>query len=183
MTLLDLITAVASTATAVGVIIAVIQLFHAEKLAKTEFEDQFRRDYRDICSNLPVKVFLGHRLDEAELTDSLNHFHQYFHLCNSQIFLRCQNKISKVTWNMWARGMSANFELHSFQQAWNFIHTEATAHRLEYLTRFVEKGQLDPAEQGVISKECSIVCGENYCFTETHKLDREQGFEQVKSVG
>ena len=42
MTLLDLITAVASTATAVGVIIAVIQLFHAEKLAKTEFEDQFR---------------------------------------------------------------------------------------------------------------------------------------------
>ena len=69
------ITAVASTATAVGVIIAVIQLFTL-KLAKTEFEDQFRRDYRDICSNLPVKVFLGHRAMSSE--DSLNHFHLVF---------------------------------------------------------------------------------------------------------
>jgi len=51
VTILDVITALASTATAVGVIIAVIQLFHAEKLAKSQFEDQFRRDYREICDH------------------------------------------------------------------------------------------------------------------------------------
>ena len=50
---------------------------HAEKLAKTEFEDQFRRDYRDICSGLPVGVFLGHELNDADLESHLNQFHQY----------------------------------------------------------------------------------------------------------
>lgn len=153
MTILDVITALASTATAVGVIIAVIQLFHAEKLAKSQFEDQFRRDYREICSALPVRVFLGHELDESQLEENLNQFHQYFHLCNSQIFLRSQSKISKITWNMWSRGIIANFELTAFQQAWKYIHTEATVHRLEYLTRFIEDGLLDPSELGVIQKD------------------------------
>ncbi|TMR66479.1 hypothetical protein [Streptococcus pseudopneumoniae] len=69
MTILDVITAIASTATAIGVLIAVVQLWHGEKLAKTEFEDQFRRDYRDICSVLPVKVFLGHNLNDKELNE------------------------------------------------------------------------------------------------------------------
>ena len=156
MTILDLITAIASTATAVGVIIAVAQLWHAEKLAKTEFEDQFRRDYRDLCSAMPVKVFLGHKLDEAELERYLNQFHQYFHLCNSQIFLRSQNKISKLTWDMWSRGIQANFELIAFQQAWKYIHTEATNHRLEYITRYVENGQLDPVGLGIIARDCCI---------------------------
>ena len=101
MTPIDLITAIASTATAVGVIIAVVQLWHAEKLAKAEFEDQFRRDYRDICKDLPVKSFLGKDLSSEELEASLGLFHQYFHLCNSQIFLRSQGKISEATWKMW----------------------------------------------------------------------------------
>jgi len=156
MTILDIITALASTATAVGVIIAVVQLWHFEKLAKTEFEDQFRRDYRDLCSAMPVKVFLGHKLDDAELDSYLNQFHQYFHLCNSQIFLRSQSKISKLTWEMWSRGIQANFELVAFNQAWEYIHTEATNHRLEYITRYIENGQLDPVELGVIKRDYYI---------------------------
>ncbi|MBN4074086.1 hypothetical protein JYT61_00845 [bacterium AH-315-E10] len=150
---LDIITAIASTATAIGVLIAVMQLWHAEKLSKAEFEDQFRRDYRDICALLPVKVFLGHKLNESELDESLSEFHQYFHLCNSQIFLRVQGKISSDTWLMWSRGIIANFELIAFKQAWKFIHTEATTHRLEYITRYVENGQLDPKNLGIISHD------------------------------
>lgn len=147
MTALDVITAIASTATAIGVIIAVVQLWHAEKLAKAEFEDQFRRDYREICKDLPVKAFLGHQLSPEELEGSLSVFHQYFHLCNSQIFLRSQNKISDPTWKMWASGIEANLELEAFAQAWEFIHTEATKHRLEYLACFCDTKQ-DPKQIG-----------------------------------
>ncbi len=150
MTILDWITALASTATAIGVLIAVFQLWHAEKLASTEFEDQLRRDYRDICAALPVKTFMGQPLSEKELQEALGQFHQYFHLCNSQLFLRSQGRISLATWEMWSRGMIANFELDAFQQAWEFIHTEATQHRLEYLSRFLEHGREDPKLLGRI---------------------------------
>ena len=147
MTPLDLITAIASSATAIGVIIAVVQLWHAEKLAKSEFEDQFRRDYRDICKDIPVRAFLGHELSAANLESALNTFHQYFHLCNSQIFLRSQAKISDSTWQMWSSGIQANMNLVAFEQAWRFMHTEATRHRLEYLSRFND-GSPDPKTLG-----------------------------------
>jgi len=150
MTVLDLITAIASTATAIGVIIAVIQLWHAEKLAKSEFEDQFRRDYREICKELPVKAFLEQRLSPEELDSSLGVFHQYFHLCNSQIFLRSQGKISDPTWKMWASGIHANMDFEAFIQAWEYVHIEATKHRLEYLAKFIESSD-DP-----------ILAGSNY---------------------
>lgn len=145
-----MITAIASTATAIGVIIAVIQLWHAEKLAATQFEDQLRKDYRDLCAQLPVKAFLGEELEKAELEECLSEFHQYFHLCNSQLFLRAQGRISTATWQMWARGLKANFELPAFEQAWSFINERATSHRLEYLCQFLNENLDDPKKQGLI---------------------------------
>ena len=96
-----------------------------------------------------MKVFLGQKLDAKELEDSLGQFHQYFHLCNSQMFLRVQRRVSAPTWLMWARGIEANFELPAFQQAWEFIHTESTKNRLEYLARFLDRG-FDPKVEGQI---------------------------------
>ena len=148
MNLLEWITAIASTATAIGVLIAVFQLWHAKNLASTQFEDQLRKDYRDLCANLPVKSFLGEELSTEELDDSLSGFHQYFHLCNSQIFLRAQGRISTATWQMWSRGLAANFELPAFRQAWDFIDERATVHRLEYLSRFMNEGKQDPRIAG-----------------------------------
>jgi len=150
MNILEWITAIASTATAIGVLIAVFQLWHSEKLAATEFEDQLRRDYRELCAQLPVNAFLGEELTTEELEESLSEFHQYFHLCNSQIFLRAQGRISAATWQMWSRGVAANFELPAFRQAWEFINQRATSHRLEYLSRFMNGGQLDPRIEGRI---------------------------------
>ena len=57
---------------------------------------------------------------------------------------------------MWSRGIQANFELVAFNQAWGYIHTEATNHRLEYITRYIENGQLDPVELGVIKRDYYI---------------------------
>ena len=151
MNVLELITAIASTATAIGVIIAVMELWHTERIAKTEFEDQFRRDYRDICSNLPVKAFLGHSFSDSELDSSLGDFHQYFHLCNSQMFLRAQGKISPPTWKMWASGIESNFKLDAFQQAWDHLHDKANAHRLQYLNRFLISEGSDPKAAGLIA--------------------------------
>ena len=97
MTLLDWITAIASTATAMGVIIAVIQIWHAGRIASSEFEDEMQKEYRGICAELPVKVFLGDELTGEELEASIGFFHRYFHLTNSQIFLRQQGRVSAST--------------------------------------------------------------------------------------
>lgn len=144
MTTLDLITAIASTATAIGVLIAVVQLWHAEKLAAAEFEDEIRREYRQLCGELPVKVFLGDELSDDELENCLGEFHRYFHLSNSQLFLREQGRISAATWKMWATGIAGNFELPAFRQAWNLINSRASAHRLGRLERFLEGSERDP---------------------------------------
>ena len=98
-----------------------------------------------------MKAFLGKRLSAEELDASLGLFHQYFHLCNSQIFLRSQGKISEATWKMWASGMAANLELDAFTQAWEYIHTEATMHRLQYLARFHHDAK-DPKTEGTSYK-------------------------------
>ena len=44
---------------------------------------------------------------------------------------------------MWASGIQDNFKLEAFTQAWNYIHVEATSHRLEYLSYFIEN-KTDP---------------------------------------
>ncbi len=149
MNVLDWITAVASTATAIGVLIAVFQLWHSERLAATQFEDQLRRDYRELCARLPVKAFLGEPLTDSELQESLAAFHEYFHLCNSQLFLRAQGRIGSSTWTMWTRGLSANFELPAFQQAWEYMSERASQNRLEYLSRFLVDS-VDPKLAGRI---------------------------------
>ncbi|MFT5465495.1 MAG: hypothetical protein ACI8UO_000590 [Verrucomicrobiales bacterium] len=147
MTTLDLVTAVASTATAVGVLIAVAQLWHAEKLAAAEFEDEIRREYRQLCGDLPVKVFLGDELTEDELEDALGDFHRYFHLSSSQIFLREQGRISAATWKMWANGIAGNFELPGFRQAWDLMNSRASKHRLGRLERFLNGDEPDPRKR------------------------------------
>ncbi len=146
MTSLDWITAIASTATAIGVLIAVAQLWHAKNLASAQFEDELQREYRNLCGQLPVKAFLGDALTEEELKSALSDFYRYFHLSNSQLFLWSQGRISTETWQMWANGMAGNFELPAFQQAWDAINTTANVHRLGKLKQFLTERRAGPTE-------------------------------------
>lgn len=121
MNIVDIMTLVASLATAIGVLVAGYQIRLSRKMSTTQFEDSLTAEYRALVRSLPVKSMLGDELTANELEDSLPVFYCYFDLCNEQIFLRQQNRISSTTWENWREGIQSNFGLRAFEQAWERI--------------------------------------------------------------
>ena len=59
-------TALGSVATAFAVLVAAWQVRRGTAQARTSFEDDLSRAYRELARNIPVKVHLGERLTEVE---------------------------------------------------------------------------------------------------------------------
>ena len=114
----NLLGAIASIATALGVFFAAWQLLQAKKQAVTSFEDDLAKEYRTLCSKIPTKVFLGESLTPEEMEEHLDEFYRYFDLSNSQVFFRQIGRVSEGTWRFWADGMRYNFSLAAFSVAW-----------------------------------------------------------------
>lgn len=107
--------------TAGGVLIAAVQLLMSRKQSVTEFEDSFSKEYRELASELPTKALLGEALSEKEHEDSFDQFYHYFDLCNEQVFLHMNGRISEATWNYWRDGILANMRRPAFKRAWKEI--------------------------------------------------------------
>ena len=80
-------TAVGSIATAAAVLLAGWQLRLSWQQAKSAFEDQLEREYRDIAAQLPVAALLGAELAPPLSEVTLTAFYRYIDLTNQQIFL------------------------------------------------------------------------------------------------
>ena len=80
MPVFDLIQAIASAATTVGVLFAGWQLRQSRVQAVTTFEDQLAGQYRDIAHRLPIEALLGEPLDDAAHTAALGAMYHYFDL-------------------------------------------------------------------------------------------------------
>ena len=119
----SLIQAVGSLATPVAVFLAWRELRRADKQALTDFEDGFSREYRQLSQALPVKALLGEPLVDKEAEDAKPSFFRYFDLCNEQVFLRQNKRISKETWLSWCSGIESNLKLSAFNSAWNSINS------------------------------------------------------------
>ncbi len=119
--LLEWISAIASFATFLTLIVGVWQIKLSRKQAQTDFEDELDREYRDIIHNIPIKAFLGQRLDEQEYRDALPYLYRYIDLSNQQVFLRQQGRVGKETWTFWRDGIKSNLSRHPFDQAWKEI--------------------------------------------------------------
>jgi hypothetical protein len=125
MNWLELITALASLATAIGVLLAWWQIRLAKQQATTQFEDNIVREYREIALRLPVKALLEEQLDDAEYLQELENFYHYIDLTNEQIFLRQQNRINVKTWENWRDGIKSNLAKPAFKRAWDEIKLRA----------------------------------------------------------
>ena len=125
MNWLELITAIASAATAVGVILAWQQIKLAQEQAATQFEDNIAREYREIALRLPVKALLGEPLDDDEHINQLEDFYHYIDLTNEEIFLRQQNRIRSETWTNWRDGIKSHLAKPAFKRAWDEIKMRA----------------------------------------------------------
>lgn len=87
----------------------------------TEFEDNLSREYRQIMKDIPIKAFLGEELNSQEQDAALGAFFRYVDLCNEQVDLQNQLRITEKTWQLWSDGIISNLKLPAFQMAWSAI--------------------------------------------------------------
>jgi hypothetical protein len=116
--MLEFFSLIAHIATAFGVMVAARQLALSKRHAMTSFEDSLAKEYRDIAATLPVKALLGETLSEAEQSDKFDEFYRYFDLCNQQIFLYEDGRVSEKTWQFWKNGIASNIKRPAFAKAW-----------------------------------------------------------------
>lgn len=125
---ISLIGAFGSIATAVGVIIATVGVFGtreqirlSREQARTQFEDDLVREYRELSRELPVEALLGEDLSNEKYRSALLTFYHYIDLSNEQIFLRQQGRVSAETWENWREGIKSNLSRPAFKRAWSEI--------------------------------------------------------------
>ena len=125
MSPLDEIQAIASVATAIGVLLAGWQLNQSKKQALTSFEDSLASQYRHIIREIPVKALLGETLDKEEQNRALPHFYHYFDLSNEQAYLHRRGRVRSQTWTEWRDGITDNLRRPAFKAAWEDVSRRA----------------------------------------------------------
>ncbi len=114
----SLATAAGSAATAVAVWFTRRQLRLSQQQARSGFEDQLEREYRQIIAQLPVGALLGQPLHRPVAEEVLGVFYRYIDLTNQQVFLRSQDRISDATWASWREGIAHQLRRPAFEAAW-----------------------------------------------------------------
>ena len=108
-------TAIGSIATAAAVLVASWQLYRRTLQARTNFEDDLSREYRELAQSIPVKVHLCEELAPEEFERAFPRLYQYIDLTNEQVFLRMNGRISKATWFNWRDGITALWTLIKYR--------------------------------------------------------------------
>lgn len=121
MSPLEVLSALSSIATAIGVAVAAYQLLITRRQATTTFEDTLNTQYRQAIERLPIEALFGEPLKEQAQSGLLPHFYRYFDLCNEQAFLFSLGRVSEKTWKNWEEGIKGNMARPAFQAAWNEV--------------------------------------------------------------
>lgn len=111
-------TAVGSIGAAIGVFFAVWQLRQASEHARTDFEDDLAREYRELSRQIPTTALLGGELGDEEFTNAFPALFQYIDLSNEQVTLRMNGRVRATTWHEWCEGIASNLERPAFARAW-----------------------------------------------------------------
>ncbi len=125
MQILDILSALSGLATAIGVGVAAFQLRMSKRQSITSFEDSLTAQYREVLAKIPLAALLGQRLSPDEHATHLQYFYRYFDLCNEQIFLRNNQRVSNETWEFWKEGILSNIQRPAFVEAWAEISSKA----------------------------------------------------------
>ena len=133
-----------SLATALGVLAVLVELAAGRRQRRTELEDGLSREYRTIAAALPPDALLDRPTTPANLNEVPNPgpdeaylqlFLAYIDLCNQQVFLRMQRRISFATWKDWHWGIRDNLTRERLAPAWSYIrmHAQSSFHELAEL--------------------------------------------------
>ncbi|MBI4459285.1 MAG: hypothetical protein HY648_04405 [Acidobacteria bacterium] len=116
-----------SIATAFGVFLVLWQIWRAAQQARTDFEDDLAREYRELTRGIPTQTLLGEELSQGDHADAFKYFYYYVDLSNEQTFLRQKGRVSKETWLFWCDGIKSNLSRPAFKTAWEEIKARAPA--------------------------------------------------------
>ena len=138
--------ALGSLLSGVGAFFAGYQVLRLKKQEMTEFEDGFSKEYRELIGQLPPQIFWDEEIPPDSESDPLRTkrmLFRYIDLCNEQIFLRQQGRVSQKTWKEWRSGMKSNLKKRVFLSTWEDIKSKSD---LFYELRQLEKDefQTDP---------------------------------------
>lgn len=117
--------AIGSIGTAIAVLIAAWQVRKNTQQARTDFEDDLSREYRELTRAIPVDAHLGTELSEDDFKRAFPHLFQYIDLSNEQVFLRMNGRVSHATWHSWSDGIKSNLSKPSFAKAWAEVKAKA----------------------------------------------------------
>jgi hypothetical protein len=137
-------TAVAAIFTAFGAWAAVKQLKLMKRQGVTALEDTLSSEYRQLASTLPLPALLGESLKDEEHHQALDEFYRYFDLCNHQIYLHDEKRISDETWVFWCEGIQSNLKRPAFARAWTEIAARANSD-FDELRRLCPPGSFKPS--------------------------------------
>jgi hypothetical protein len=148
LNMLELLTAAASLATAIGVIVAAYQIRLTRQLSRTQFEDDLTKQFREIIRRIPIEALLGEELCEEAYDRTRDDFFRYIDLSNEQVFLRRNDRVSARTWKLWCEGIKAFLSRPAFGRAWGEFKDKSpdTFKELRRLER--EDFKIDPYEWG-----------------------------------
>ncbi len=118
MNALDVISATAGVATALGVAFAAFQLRASRQQRQSEFELRFSDRYDDVVARVPLEMLLGEQEYDPNNRDARRAFYDYFELCEQECYYRQQKRIGDQTWNDWVSGIRSNHAKASFRSAW-----------------------------------------------------------------
>ena len=126
VTVTDIIIAIGSVATAIGVFLAWWQIRRNGDNARCAFEGELSREYRKIVQKLPAGALLGGTPGADQFKAALGEFYRYIDFCNELIILRENGRISEETWENWRMGIQHNLARPAFAKAWKEIASKAT---------------------------------------------------------
>ena len=120
-------TAAGSIATAVGVLLGAWQLRRGRTQARTDFEDDLSREYRELTRLISPHAHLDQEVGEETLSAADSAVFHYLDLSNEQVFLRMNGRISKETWLNWRDGIQSNLQRKAFLRVWNLVKERSTS--------------------------------------------------------
>lgn len=146
--MLELLTAAASLATAIGVLVAAYQIRLTRQLSRTQFEDDLTKQFREIIRRIPIEALLGEELSEEAYDRTRDDFFRYIDLSNEQVFLRRNDRVSARTWKLWCEGIKAFLSRPAFGRAWGEF-KDKSPDTFKELRRLEREGyKIDPYEWG-----------------------------------
>lgn len=108
----------ASSVSALAVILAMLQLRLAKRVKQLQFEDGLANVYRDFTNRSPTNALLGGRLSRDEVGSTYNELFHYIDLCNERCMLRSQRRVEPDVWKSWSEGIKGNLKLQAFSSVW-----------------------------------------------------------------